>query len=259
MILEKIVADKRLAVEAAKEHSPLNTFIDEILPSNFVFRTAIEAEKWALIAECKLTSPAKGTLCQKYSVPELANIYTKNGATTLSVHTDRHFSGQLEDIKAVRAVTKLPILRKDFIIDAYQIYETRKAGADALLLIAHLLSNDQLQEYIGLTQGLGMDCLVEVHTLAELERVQKTSASIIGVNNRNLQTFQTDLQTTFELWPYCDNSRMVISESGVTSQAEAEKLKETGLRGILVGEGLVKAKDIGAKTRELAMMKNKIK
>ena len=253
MILEKIVASKRLVVDEAKERWPLKEFLPEIVPGNFAFRSAIQQKQWALIAECKLTSPAKGRLCKEYTVPQLAKIYTENGAAALSVHTDSHFSGQLEDIAAVRAVTNLPILRKDFIIDPYQIYETRKAGADALLLITHLLSNAQLEEYLGTAHELGMDCLVEVHTLAELQRVQQTPALLIGINNRNLQTFQTDLQNTFDLWPYCDGRHIMISESGVRAGIEAEKLREVGLRGILVGEGLVKAKDIGAKTRKLAM------
>ena len=252
VILEKIVANKRLIVDEAKEKYPLKEFSAEILPANFAFRSAIEKTKWSLIAECKLTSPAKGTLCTQYSVPELAKIYTENGATALSVHTDSHFSGRLEDIRAVGEVTTLPILRKDFIIDEYQIYETRKAGADALLLIAHLLSDQQLQEYLGITHALGMDALVEVHTLEELQRVQETSAILIGINNRNLQTFQTDVENTFNLWPHCQKRHMMISESGISEGAVAEKLERIGLRGILVGEGLVKASNVGEKTRELS-------
>jgi indole-3-glycerol phosphate synthase len=255
MILQNIVTAKRQVVEEAKQRYPLDTLITEVVPGNFSFSKALQQEKWALIAECKLTSPAKGTLCTNYSILELAKIYTDHGATALSVHTDSHFSGRIEDIMAVRAVTDLPILRKDFIIDPYQIYESRKAGADAILLIAHLLTDTQLHEFLVIAHELGMDCLVEVHTLEELQRVQQTPATLVGVNNRNLQTFKTDVQNTFDLWPYCDKSRLVISESGVSSGAEAEKLQALGVRGILVGEGLVKAVDIGAKTRELTMVK----
>lgn len=186
-------------------------------------------------------------------MPQLAEIYTKNGATALSVHTDSHFSGQLADLMAVRAVTDLPLLRKDFILDEYQIYESRYAGADAILLIAYLLSTEQLAEYLGIAQQLGMDCLVEVHSLEELLRVQQTSAVVVGINNRDLTTFKTDVQHTFDLYPHCDGGRLVISESGVSTGAEVEKLQLAGIRGILVGEGLVKAQDISAKTRELAM------
>ncbi len=253
-MLNKITEKKRQAVEIAKVERPLNRLLKNITPGSFAFSKAIKQSEWALIAECKLVSPAKGQLCTDYSVLDLAKLYTKNGAIALSVHTDPHFAGQLEDIAAVRAVTELPILRKDFIVDEYQIYESRVAGADAILLIAHILSDDQLKEYIGIAHGLGMDCLVEVHTLEELERAQQTVATLIGINNRNLETFVTDIQNTFDLLPHCDGRRIVISESGVSTGTQAQRLEEAGVRGILVGEGLVKATDIGSMTRELATL-----
>jgi len=251
-MLKKITDEKRQSVEVAKQNRPLADLREELTLGNFAFSKAIKQSPWTLIAECKLVSPAKGQLCTDYSVPELAKIYTDNGATALSVHTDVHFSGRLEDIAAVRAVTTLPILRKDFIIDEYQIYEARAAGADAVLLIVNILSDDQLQKYLDIGQELGMDCLVEVHTLAELERAQQTSATLVGINNRNLTTFVTDVQNTFELLPYCDGNRILISESGVHSASEVDALQKAGVQGILVGEGLVKATDIASKTRELA-------
>ncbi|WP_378954868.1 indole-3-glycerol phosphate synthase TrpC [Pelosinus sp. sgz500959] len=253
-MLNKITEKKREAVKIAKEERPLARLLKNIMPGSFAFSKAIKQSDWALIAECKLVSPAKGQLCTDYSVTELAQLYTKSGATALSVHTDTHFSGQLEDIAAVRAVTSLPILRKDFIIDEYQIYESRVAGADAILLIVHILSDEQLKEYISIAHGLGMDCLVEVHTLEELERAQQTVATLMGINNRNLETFITDVQNTFDLLPYCDKRRIVISESGVSTGDEAYRLEQAGVRGILVGEGLVKATDIGSKTRELSKL-----
>ena len=257
VVLKKITDKKRQTVAEDKEKRPLADLLQEITPGHFAFSTAIKQSKWTLIAECKLVSPAKGVLCTNYSVPELAKLYTVNGATALSVHTDVHFSGRLEDIAAVRAVTALPILRKDFIIDEYQIYEARAAGADAVLLIVNILSDDQLKEYLDIAHELGMDCLVEVHTVEELERVQKTRATLVGINNRNLETFITDVQNTFDLLPYCDGRRLLISESGVSQGVEASRLKLAGVQGILVGEGLVKATDIAQKTRELAMI-NKI-
>lgn len=253
MILEKIVHNKRQLVAEGKKNYPLETFRKNLVPGDFLFRKAMAKTDWALIAECKLTSPAKGVLCTDYSILELAEMYTDSGATALSVHTDSHFSGQLTHIRDVKQVSSLPILRKDFIIDEYQIYESRLAGADAILLIAHLLSQKQLQEYLNIAEKLGMDCLVEVHSLEELERAQQTTAPLIGINNRNLQTFTTDVQNTFALLPYCDSNRLVISESGVSTRAEGEALRAIGVRGILVGEGLVKAQDIRTKTRELAM------
>lgn len=256
-MLKKITDKKRQTVAEAKEQRPLVELLQDITPGNFAFSKAIKQSEWTLIAECKLVSPAKGPLCTDYSVPELAQIYTANGATALSVHTDVHFNGRLQDIAAVRAVTTLPILRKDFIIDAYQIYEARAAGADAVLLIVNILSDEQLKEYLAIACELGMDSLVEVHTLEELQRAQQTSATLVGINNRNLKTFVTDVQNTFELLPYCDGQRIVLSESGVSARAEADHLQRAGVRGILVGEGLVKATDIAKQTRELAMI-NKI-
>jgi len=252
-MLKKITDKKRQLVAEAKLQRSLERLLQEVTPGHFALSKAIKDTSWTLIAECKLASPAKGELCNSHSVPELATIYTKHGATALSVHTDPHFCGRLEDIAAVRKVTSLPILRKDFIIDPYQIYEARVAGADAILLIVNILSDDELVRYLALAQELGMDSLVEVHTLEELERAQQTSATLIGINNRNLKTFVTDVQNTFDLWPSCDQQRIFISESGVSAGEEAHRLKQAGLRGILVGEGLVKAADIGDKTRELAM------
>jgi len=251
-MLKKITDKKRLTVADDKERKPLADLLKEITPGTFSFSKAIRQSEWTLIAECKLVSPAKGQLCTDYSVPELAQIYTANGATALSVHTDEHFCGRLGDIAAVRAVTTVPILRKDFIIDEYQIYEARVAGADAVLLIVNILADDELQRYLDITHELGMDALVEVHSLEELQRVQQTSALLLGINNRNLETFVTDVQNTFDLLPFCDGKRLLISESGVSSRGEADSLQVAGVRGILVGEGLVKATDIAAKTRELA-------
>lgn len=255
-MLKKITNKKRDIVAEAKKQRPIETLMKDVMPGTFAFSKAIYKTPWSLIAECKLASPAKGELCNQHSVPELAQIYTKNGATALSVHTDPHFCGRLEDIAAVRAVTDLSILRKDFIIDEYQIYEARVAGADAILLIVNILSEEQLVNYLELAEKLGMDCLVEVHTLEELERAQKTSAQLIGINNRNLKTFVTDVQNTFDLWPHCDIQRTFISESGVSAGSEAQRLQQAGLRGVLVGEGLVKATDIAEKTQELALINN---
>lgn len=256
-MLKKITDKKRQIVEVLKKERPLASFLKDITPGNFAFAKALQQSEWTLIAECKLASPAKGQLCTDYSVPQLAKIFAENGAAALSVHTDMHFCGRLDDIAAVRAVTQLPILRKDFIIDEYQIYEARAAGADAVLLIANILSDHQLKEYLEIAGTLGMDALVEVHTLEELERVQQTPATLVGINNRNLATFITDIQNTFDLLPYCDKRCLVISESGVSNGAEANRLQMAGVRGVLVGEGLVKAADIAGKTRELAMV-NKI-
>jgi indole-3-glycerol phosphate synthase len=252
-MLKKIVAEKYQEVAAAKQVRPLAEIISKIKPGNFSFYAALAATDWALIAECKLASPAKGRLCSRYSVPELAQIYEANGATALSVHSDYHFCGHLADLAKVRAVSALPMLRKDFIIDSYQIYESRAAGADCILLITAILDDKQLQEYLAIATELGLDCLVEVHSQAELERVNQTTAQLIGLNNRDLNTFTTNIQTTLTLRPYCREGRLIISESGVKDAHDAQLLKSAAVQGILVGEGLVTAERVGEKTQQLAL------
>lgn len=251
-MLDKIAARKRVEVEQRKKLNPLQQMVSKIRQGEFAFSKVLDGN-WGLIAECKLASPVKGSLCQDYSVLELAEIYTRNGASALSVHTDRHFYGKLEDIKAVKTVSSLPILRKDFIVDEYQIYEARYAEADAILLIAAILTPHQLRRYLEIGNDLGLDCLVEVHTIEELGMVHQTAARLIGVNNRNLKTFKTDIKNTFDLAMHFNNEKTYISESGIKSGSDAVQLKKIGIRGILVGEGLVTASDIPGKTRELAL------
>jgi len=251
-MLNQIVADKRQEVANCKSATPQSFLEKDIRPGKFRFSEAIRKSPWALIAECKLASPVKGRLCTSHTVPELATVFGQNGATALSVHTSSHFCGQLQDLDAVRAVSRLPILRKDFIVDEYQIYETLWAGADAILIIAAILSDAELASFLGTATMLGLDSLVEVHSLEELGRVQKTSAELVGINNRNLKTFRTDIGNTFELLPYCDGRRLIISESGIGSREEAMHLKQAGIRGILVGESLTKAQNIASQTRQLA-------
>jgi indole-3-glycerol phosphate synthase len=254
-MLNGIVAKKRQEVKRRKQEKPLVDFKEDITKGSFTFYQAIEQAPWALIAECKLVSPVKGQLCAKYTETELAKLYAANGAIALSVHTDQHFKGKLENIAAVRAVTNLPILRKDFIVDTYQIYESRLVGADAILLIAAVLTDEELEEYLEIAKELGLDCLVEVHTLEELLRVQKTSAALVGINNRNLKTFTTNIGNTFALLPYCSSNLVLISESGIKTGEDAKKLQEAGVKGILVGEGLVSADNVGFMTQEMALRK----
>ncbi len=251
-MLAAIVAEIRREVDARKQIRPVSAIAREITPGDFAFSRALRSADWALIAECKLASPAKGRLCIRHSVPELARIFTAGGAAALSVHTSAPFRGRLEDIAAVRTVSPLPIMRKDFIIDEYQLYEARLAGADAVLLIAAILTDAEIDRFLAVAGELGLDTLVEVHSLEELQRVQRTPAPIIGINNRDLTTFTTDLTTTFALLPRTDGRRLIISESGITGGHDARRLKQAGVRGALVGEGLVTAGDILARTRELA-------
>ena len=176
----------------------------------------------------------------------------------LSVHTDPHFLGKNEDLSAVRQLVEMPILRKDFIIDEYQIYEARLLGADAVLLIARILSPEQLLEYLYTAWGLGMDALIEVHDESDLKAALATPAEYIGINNRNLTTFTTSIDNTLALIGGVGEGRTIISESGIYTPEDAIRLQEAGCDGILVGEGLVRASDIAAKTRELSEVKKAV-
>ena len=179
-------------------------------------------------------------------------IYEAGGAAAVSVLTDeKFFQGSLSYLTDVKKSVNLPILRKDFIIDAYQIYEARSAGADAILLIAALLSKEEMQRFLDLAKELGIDCLVEVHSEAELKKVLQTNAHIIGINNRDLATFKTDLGTTLRLRPMIPAEKIVVSESGIKSRADVEKLMKEGVDAILVGETLMKSNDMSAKLQEL--------
>jgi len=252
-LLEGIIAQKKIEVREAKETMPLREVKRRLKTAGFRFARKNRGRPWLLIAECKLQSPAKGRLCTAYTVPELAKIYAENGAAALSVHTDRHFLGDPKDIGRVKDCVELPVLRKDFIIDEYQLYQSRLLGADAVLLIARILSPQQLKEYVYTAWSLGMDALVEIHSEADAVAAFDTPAEFIGINNRNLQNFTTDVKNTLSLLPFCDKSRTIISESGVRDGKDALLLRENGVKGVLVGEGLVKAGDIVAKTRELAL------
>lgn len=251
-MLNRIVAEIRKTVAVAKATSPIDA--GALPPAEFKLSKILQESPWSLIAECKLASPAKGRLCNSHTVPELAQVYSAHGAAALSVHTSAPFLGHITDIGAVRSVSALPLLRKDFIIDAHQIYEARAAGADAVLLIAAILTDAELMQYLQLCHRFGMDALVEVHSRQELARALATPAAIIGINNRDLTTFATSVETTFELLPHCGPGRLVISESGITGAGDALRLKAAGVKGILVGEALVLSSDIAGKTAELALL-----
>ncbi len=251
-ILAEIVGKKREIVAAAKAEMPLEKIKAKITPDTFRMSKKFKKGGWNLIAECKLQSPAKGRLNKTHTVEELASIYEASGASMLSVHTDPHFLGCNEDFIKVRQLVNLPLLRKDFIIDEYQIYEARMLGADAILLIARILTPEQLREYLYTAWSLGMDALVEVHDEADMRAALSTPAEFIGINNRNLKTFKTDIKQTLDLLPCADSNRVLISESGVFTVEDAKVLREAGCDGILVGEGLVRSPDIGTITRKLS-------
>ena len=252
-MLQEILEQKKIAVARDKAERPISDWSQSVKPGSHALEAALRQKDWSLIAECKLASPAKGRLCQSYTVPQLATLYEQNGASALSVHTDLHFLGKLSDLDAVRAVTTLPILRKEFIIDSYQIYEARAHGADGILLIAAALSDEQIVRFLAIADEIGLDSLVEVHSKAELSRVNRLPAKLVGINNRNLKTFRTDIQNTFDLLPHCAPGRLIVSESGIHCPGDVLKLKQAKVRGILVGEGLVTAADVADQTRKFAL------
>ncbi|MBQ9479325.1 MAG: indole-3-glycerol phosphate synthase TrpC [Selenomonadaceae bacterium] len=254
-ILAEIVEQKRAIVDEAKAQLPLDRIRSELEVGHFRMSRAIVKGGWSLIAECKLQSPAKGRLNSTHSVVEMAKIYEANGAAMLSVHTDPHFLGSNESFVEVRRAVGLPLLRKDFIIDEYQLYEARRLGADAVLLIVRILTAEELEKFLYVTWTLGMDALVEVHDAADMSTALSTRAAFIGINNRNLKTFETTIAQTLELLPLipaADRSRVLISESGVQSIDDIKKLRAVGIDGVLVGEGLVRADDMADQTRLFA-------
>ena len=252
--LAEIVEKKRDIVEAARQQLPLAELKKQVEMGSFAMSMKFQEKPWNLIAECKLQSPAKGRFKHNYTVAQLARLYEENGASMLSVHTDPHFLGKNEDLVEVRELVDIPILRKDFIIDEYQIYEARMLGADAVLLIARILEPDQLKQYLYTAWKLGMDALIEVHDQRDMEIALSTPARFIGINNRNLQLFKTTIDNTLALLPYADRKRTLISESGIHTMEEVRLLHDAGLDGILVGEGLSTAEDVERQTREFALM-----
>ena len=254
-ILAEIVERKKFIVEESRARVPPDRLKAELEVGRFRMSRAITKGGWSLIAECKSQSPSKGRLNATHSVVELAKIYEANGAAMLSVHTDPHFLGSNEDFMRVRHAVSLPLLRKDFVIDEYQIYEARWLGADAILLIVRILTAEELKRFLHVAWTLGLDALVEVHAAEDLSTALSTRAAFIGINNRNLKTFETTIDQTLELLPLIskeDRSRVLISESGVQSVDDIKKLRAAGVDGILVGEGLVRASDMAAQTRLFA-------
>ena len=257
MILERIVADNRLELEDRKSRVSLEELKGMALeqPPPLDLAKALRAERIQLIAEVKKASPSRGIIRPDFNAVELARIYAAGGASAISVLTEaRYFKGSLEHLKDIgRAlgVRRLPLLRKDFLYDPYQVYESRAYGADSLLLIVAILEPKQLGELLMLSHELGMKCLVEVHNRAELEIALGSGAEIIGLNNRDLKTFSVDLNTTGRLRPLVPEDRIVVSESGISNRSDMEKLKKWDVDAVLIGESLVAAPDVAAKMREL--------
>lgn len=216
------------------------------------FAGALGQEGISLIAEIKKASPSRGVIREDFDPAGIAEAYARSGARALSVLTDEaYFQGRDTYLQIARQVSGLPVLRKDFTVDPYQIYESRLIGADAILLIVALLDGGQVEDYLGLGHELGMAVLVEVHDAPELARAANAGAQIVGINNRDLRTFETRLETTFALLPDAPANALVVSESGINTREDVVGLAEAGAAAILVGESLMREPDVGAKVRQL--------
>ena len=258
-ILKKIVAHKQEEVTHAKASASISELKARItdledVPRGFErhLREAASSNWTAIIAEVKKGSPSRGLIRQDFNPLEIAEIYQNNGATCLSVLTDEQFfMGHLRFLALIRETVSLPLLRKDFICDPYQIYEARAAGADAILLIAAMLDLNQLCEFHAIAREIHLDVLLEVHDEAEMETALQTDCTLIGVNNRNLRTFETDMGTTGRLARMMPAERFLVAESGINSRADIDQLLAVGAKAFLIGESLMREADIGAKLQEM--------
>lgn len=257
-ILKRIVSRKREELAARMAVRPLDRLAGccaDMPPTRgfeAALRRAAEAGQTAIIAEVKKGSPSKGVIRPDFEPVEIARTYEANGATCLSVLTEEHFfMGHLDYLGLIRESVNLPLLRKDFIFDPYQIHESRCAGADAILLIAAMLEPALLRDLHALASELQLDVLLEVHDEAELESALLTSCTLIGVNNRSLRSFVTDLGTTVRLAGMLPPDRLLVSESGINNHADIQRLTSAGAAVFLIGESLMAETDIGAKLREL--------
>jgi len=255
MILPRIIEEKRRVIEEAKKVKPQDELIREV--KNVCIRSLFKknisrAHHINLIAEIKKASPSRGVLRGDFNPSKIAVTYQANGASAISVLTDeRFFEGKLEYIKRVKESTTLPVLRKDFFIDEYQIYETLTVGADAILLICEILSKDEMIRFYNLASSLGLDVLLETHNEEDLDKALATGGPIIGINNRDLHTFRTDLDVTQRLVRLIPKDRVIVSESGIKTYEDIMFLKSIGVNAVLIGEVLMEANDIAAKMREL--------
>lgn len=258
-VLDEIISQKRIEIEcrrarrsladlqaACREMPPAREFVGALRPA--------PPARVRLIAEVKRASPSRGLLHAGLEPIGQARSYAAAGAAAISVLTDeKYFRGSLEDLLAVRAAVDRPVLRKEFIVDEYQLWESRAAGADAVLLIAAALDPEALRDLFHAAKGAGLGTLVEAHTAPEVERALALGAPVVGVNNRNLQTLETDLETSLRLLPLIPPGPVTVSESGILTRDDVMRVVSAGAQAVLVGEALVRATDVPAKVRELSL------
>jgi indole-3-glycerol phosphate synthase len=257
MILNKIIENKRVEVERAKKSKPIDFLKSELqnLEKTKGFYESISPDgSTKVIAEIKCASPSKGVLRQNFNPVEISISYARGGASAISVLTDsRFFKGSLNHLRDVRSSVEIPLLRKDFIIDPYQVYESRFYGADAILLIVAALGSTILKKLLELGHSLDMDAIVEIHDEAELDKAIQAGSKIIGINNRNLKTFDVSLETSLKLCKLIPSEKIIVSESGIRSSADIKRLKSEGVNVLLIGERFMRAPEPGEELRKLLL------
>lgn len=255
MILDEIIAYKKEELAETKRRVPLadiKSRAAEAGPTRGFGKALSGREEIGLIAEVKKASPSKGVIREDFDPVEIAKTYGRAGASCLSVLTEsRYFQGKLEYLGEIRKAVGVPLLRKDFIIDEYQLFEARAAGADAMLLIAACLERRRIEDFLGVAKELGLDVLVESHTYKELDKSLLAGALLVGINNRDLSSFAVSLQTTLDLLKDVPEDRIVVSESGIGTRDDVLMLRQAGVDAILVGESLMREKNIEQKIKEL--------
>jgi indole-3-glycerol phosphate synthase len=253
-VLSDIVLHKREEIAAARQLTPEKLLRQQIESASPVrdFRAALSQGQPGLIAEVKKASPSAGIIRTDFAPVEIAQAYQSAGAHCLSVLTDEHFfQGHLDFLRQIRATVSLPVMRKEFILDRYQILEARAAGADCVLLIAECLTADELSDLHNFAGELGMQTLIELYDPENLPQVLATGTRLVGINNRDLRTFETTLEHTFRLMPNIPPDVLLVSESGIRTYSDIQKLLDAGVGGVLVGESLMRQPDIGLAVRQL--------
>lgn len=254
-ILDRIMAHKVGEISEARKQVSEAELLSQASqqPPPLDMTAALCKDTVALIAECKKASPSKGVFLEDFSAPDIAREYVQHGASAISVLTDEvFFQGHLDFLRAVKAAVNVPLLRKEFVLDTYQVVEARAAGADAVLLIAACLDDGLLKALYQAVTEQGMTALVEVHDAHEMKRVLKLNTTLVGINNRNLHDFSVDLNTTVKLASMCPPNVTLVGESGINTAADVQRLAEAGVHAVLVGESLILAEDRPAKIRELS-------